>query len=313
MSALESRPPLAIVGTTACGKSVLALALARVEPGTELVSVDSMQVYRRMDIGTAKPSAAERDEVPHHGLDLVEPWEEFTLAQFQVVVGEAVSDVDARGGWPVLVGGTGLYLRAIVDDLDVPGRYPEVLDELAAEPDTEVLHGHLAELDPVAASRMEPGNRRRVLRALEVTLGSGRPFSSFGPGLGTYPPNRIAMIGLRRSREDIDRRIERRYRDQLEDGFLEEVRRLVEDPRGWSRTAAQALGYKELAAHVRGEASLDEALDRAIRRTRRFARRQERWFRRDPRIRWVDLTGGPSELDELAARIAGGWRPDPST
>lgn len=310
--------PLAIVGTTASGKSALALEIARRVAEVELVSVDSMQVYRRMDIGTAKPTPAEQAEVPHHGIDLVEPWEEFTVAQFQTAIRSAIADVEARGRWPVLVGGTGLYLRAVIDDLDVPGRYPEVVTDLAREADTDALHRRLQALDPTAAARMEPTNRRRVLRALEVTIGSGRPFSSYGPGLTAYPSTRIELIGLRRSREEIDRRIERRYHAQLEAGFVDEVHALLDDPRGWSRTASQALGYKELADHLRGDASLDEALDLAIRRTRRFARRQERWFRRDPRIAWLDL----DELEDadrrddrpvlgaLADRLAAGWRPE---
>jgi tRNA dimethylallyltransferase len=302
---MEARSrPLAIVGTTASGKSELALAVARSQPGVELVSVDSMQVYRRMDIGTAKAAPAERAEVPHHCLDLVEPWEEFTLAQFQRAVQDAIADVEDRGRWPLLVGGTGLYLRAVVDDLDVPGRFPEVLAELEAEPDTEGLHARLVELDPDAARRMEPGNRRRVLRALEVTIGSGRRFSSYGPGLDTYPPTRVRMVGLRRSRDEIDDRISARYRWQLDAGFLDEVRALLDDPRGWSRTASQALGYKELADHLRGEATVDEALDLAVRRTRRFARRQERWFRRDPRIEWIDAVHPVEQLVEQVLSTA---------
>jgi tRNA dimethylallyltransferase len=291
-----ARAPLAIVGTTASGKSALALAVARAVPGTELVSVDSMQVYRRMDIGTAKPTPAEQAEVPHHCLDIVEPWEEFTLAQFQQAVRSAIAGTEARGGWPVLVGGTGLYLRSVIDDLDIPGRFPDVLADIEAEPDTAALHARLSTLDPLAASRMEPTNRRRVVRALEVTLGSGRPFSSFGPGLDEHPPSRIRLVGLDLPRPVIDQRIAARYRQQLDAGFVDEVRCLLDDPRGWSRTAAQALGYKELAAHLRGELSLDEALDLALRRTRRFARRQERWFRRDPRIRWLDAGGEHSDL-----------------
>jgi tRNA dimethylallyltransferase len=294
--------PLAIVGPTASGKSALALALARARPGVELVSVDSMQVYRGMDIGTAKPTAAERAEVPHHGLDLVDPCDEFTLAQFQSAITDAIADVESRGGWPVLVGGTGLYVQAVVDELDIPGRFPEVLAEIEADPDTEGLHRRLAALDPQAAARMEPGNRRRVLRALEVTVGSGHPFSSYGPGLDRYPPSRIRLVGLDRHRDELDRRIADRYRAQLSEGFVDEVRRLVDDPRGWSRTAAQALGYKELAAHLRGECTLDEALELAERRTRRFARRQQRWFRRDPRIRWLDADRPPDELvDQLTS------------
>lgn len=264
------------------------MALARAHPEVELISVDSMQVYRGMDIGTAKPTLAERAEVPHHCIDLVDPCDEFTLAQFQTAVRTAIADIEARDGWPVLVGGTGLYVQAIVDDLDIPARYPDVMADLDADPDTASLHRRLAELDPDAAARMEPTNRRRVLRALEVTLGSGRPFSSHGPGLDQYPPSPIRQVGVDRPRDELDLRITERYRTQMDAGFLDEVARLLEDPRGWSRSASQALGYKELAGHLRGEVDLAEALELAVRRTRRFARRQQRWFRRDPRIRWLD-------------------------
>jgi tRNA dimethylallyltransferase len=299
-----ARSPLAIVGSTASGKSALALELARRDSTVELVSVDSMQVYRGMDVGTAKPTLEERAEVRHHCLDLVDPWDEFTLAQFQSAVRVAVHDIEARGQRPLLVGGTGLYLRSIIDDLDVPGRYPEVVAELDVEPDTAALHERLRQLDPLGASRMEPENRRRVVRALEVTLGSGRAFSSYGPGLDHYPPSRYSLVGIRLPRPVVDSRIGARYAEQLTAGFLDEVRRLVDDPRGWSPTASQALGYKELASHVRGECSLDEALDLAVRRTRRFARRQERWFRRDPRIVWLDAADDPGEVIDQLVEVA---------
>jgi len=299
------RRPLAIVGPTASGKSDLALALARRHPGTELVSVDAMQVYRGMDIGTAKPTPAERAEVPHHLLDLAEPHEEFTVARFQAAVRTAVAGIEARGGWPVLVGGTGLYLRAVLDELAIPGRYPEVRAELDAEPDTARLHARLAHLDPVAAARMEPTNRRRVVRALEVTLGSGRPFSSYGPGLDTYPPTRYRLVGLAVSREVLDARIAERVGRQLAAGWLDEVRRLAARPEGLSRTAAQALGYRELLDHLGGGCSLEEAVERTVSRTRRFARRQQRWFRRDPRIEWLDVDRAADRLPELAAGLEG--------
>ena len=296
--------PVALVGTTASGKSSLAMALARTRPGVELVSVDSMQVYRGMDIGTAKASAAERSEVPHHGLDLVDPWQECTVAEFRDAVVRAVGDIEARGRRALLVGGTGLYLQAVVDDLELPGRYPEARAEVEAEPDTAALHVRLAALDPVAASRMEATNRRRIARALEVTLGSGQPFSSFGPGVDAYPPTRFGLVGVRLPREIVDARIAVRYADQLDAGFLEEVQRVWDDPRGVSQSAGQALGYKELAAHLDGRCTLDEALDTAMARTRRFARRQERWFRRDPRIAWIeppDPHDPSSALDQLLA------------
>jgi tRNA dimethylallyltransferase len=174
--------------------------------------------------------------------------------------------------------------------------------ELEAEPDTRALHGRLASLDPVAAARIEPDNRRRVVRALEVTIGSGRPFSDHGPGLETYPPTPFVQVALRWPRAVLDERIAHRYRRQLADGFLDEVRDLQR--RGIGPTAAQALGYKELLAHVRGETTLDEAVDLAVTRTRRFARRQERWFRRDPRIRWVDAPPDPDVVWAMWADAA---------
>ncbi|HEX9993424.1 MAG TPA: tRNA (adenosine(37)-N6)-dimethylallyltransferase MiaA [Acidimicrobiales bacterium] len=293
----------AIVGTTASGKSAAALEVARRCPDVELVSVDSMQVYRGMDVGTDKPSPAERAEVPHHLLDLADPWEEFTVARYRRAFDEALAGIEARGHRALLVGGTGLYLRAVVDRLAIPARYPDVRAELEAEPDTVALHTRLAALDPVAAGRMVPTNRRRVVRALEVTLGSGRPFSSYGPGLDAYPPTPFRLFGVDLPAADVARRIEARYARQVEQGFVDEVRRLAADSRGLSRTAAQALGYKELLAHVRGECDLAGALDLAVRRTRRFARRQRVWFRRDPRIRWVP--GGNAVA--VADALLGDW------
>lgn len=286
--------PLAILGPTASGKSTLALDIARLVAGVELVSIDSMQVYRRMDIGTASPSPEERAEVPHHLVDIVEPTEEFTVSEFQRRALEAIADIRARGGVPVLVGGTGLYLRAVIDRLDIPGQFPDTRSDLETEPDTGTLHRRLAELDPTAAARMEPSNRRRIVRALEVTIGSGRPFSDFGPGLDVYPPTPYVQIALRWPREALDARIAARYEHQMAHGFLAEVEALA--ALGPSRSAAQALGYRELLAHVRGECTREEALDTAVRRTRRFARRQERWFRRDPRITWVDAPAAPPEI-----------------
>lgn len=278
----------ALVGTTASGKSALALAIARVHPDIELVSVDSMQVYRGMDIGTAKPSPAEQSAVRHHLIDVAEPDEEYTVARFADDVGAARAAIAARGHRCLFVGGTGLYLRAVVDRLDVPGQYPEVRARLDAEPDTAALHRLLTQLDPDAAGRMEPTNRRRVVRALEVIEGSGRRFSSFGPGLTAYPPSPVRLLGIRLPRPVVDARIEARYRAQLDAGFVDEIRALAARPGGVSRTAAQALGYKELLAHVAGDVPLDAALDDAVTRTRRFARRQDRWFRRDPRITWFE-------------------------
>ena len=278
---------LAIIGPTASGKSELALAYARATGDVELVSVDAMQVYRGMDIGTAKPTPAELADVPHHMIDIAEPSTDSSLVGFLDLARAAVADIGARGRRAVLVGGTGLYVRGLVDELEVPGQWPEVRDELEAEPDTAALHRRLLALDPVAAARMEASNRRRIVRALEVSIGAERPFSSFGPGLGTYPPRPIVQVGLDVPAEELDRRIEARVRSMLDAGLLEEVRGLAAAPGGLSRTARQALGYRELLEHLDGTTSLEDATDRIVARTRRFARRQRRWFRRDPRIRWL--------------------------
>jgi tRNA dimethylallyltransferase len=295
----------ALVGVTAAGKSDLALALARRDPSWELVSVDSMQVYRGMDIGTAKPPLAEQAEVPHHLIDLLDPWEDGTLAWFQGQARAAIAAIEGRGRRALLVGGTGLYVHAVVDDLDIPGRYPEVRAALDDDADTAALHERLRGLDPLAASRVEPANRRRILRALEVTLGSGRAFSSYGPGLDARPSTPFRLVGLARPPDDVGARIEARYAAQMAAGFLDEVARLRAHPHGISRTARQALGYKELLAHLEGELSLEDAVDLAIRRTRRFARRQRAWFGRDPRITWLDGTTAPNPLVDALTHLVG--------
>ena len=263
-----------------------------------------MQVYRGMDIGTAKPSADDRADVAHHLIDLVGPDEEFTVVDFQAAAALAEAQVAAHGGRPVFVGGTGLYVRAVVDRLTAPPPLPRgAWPSLEAGPRPAALYERLRSLDPVAARRMEPTNRRRVVRALEVTIGSGRPFSSFGPGLLVYPDTPYRLVGVDCDRDLLDARIAARYRRQLDAGFVDEVRRLAGSPAGIGRTAAQALGYRELLAHVAGEVDLETAVDRAVHRTRRFARRQQRWFRRDPRITWIshsgDLAAVVDRIDEL--------------
>jgi tRNA dimethylallyltransferase len=271
----------------------------------ELVSVDSMQVYRGMDIGTAKPSAAEQAEVPHHLLDLADPAEDFSVARFQTAADEAITAIEARGRRALLVGGTGLYVRAVVDRLTVPGEWPDLraeLDAEAAATGTDGLHRRLAAADPPAAARIDPSNRRRLVRALEVTLGSGRPFSSFGPGLDVYPAARFRMAGVWLPRAVVAARVEARYERQLAAGFLDEVRALAAGE--LSRTARQALGYRELLAYLDGRATVEEAVAEAVRRTREFARRQRMWFRRDPRITWM---GAESEPFAVLPALLGNW------
>jgi len=297
---------LVLVGTTASGKSALAMQLARLRSGIELVSMDSMQLYRGMDIGTATPGEADRAEVPHHLVDVVDPAEEFSVSAFQETCTEVLSGISGRGARAVLVGGTGLHVRAVVDDLEIPGRFDDVRETLEAEPDVSVLYAKLKELDPPAADRMEPTNRRRVVRALEVCLGAGRPFSSFGPGLDSYPPTPFTQVGIRLPRSVVDQRIADRYEAQLSAGFVDEVATLSGRPGGLSRTARQALGYRQVIEHLEGRCSLEQAIEDAVVATRRFARRQERWFRRDQRITWLDADEDPLDvLDQLVERFDG--------
>jgi tRNA dimethylallyltransferase len=291
---------VALVGVTASGKSQLALEVAEHFGAVEIVAVDSMSVYRGMDIATAKPTPAARARVPHHLIDLVDPDEEFTVSQFQAAARVALAGIAGRGHTALLVGGTGLYLRAVVDDLDLPGRWPDVARQLEDEADAlgvEALYRRLTELDPLAASRTTPTNRRRIVRALEVTVGSGRPFSSFGPGLARYPDVDVVLVGLPFDPVESDRRIEARFERFLRDGLVDEVRTLAARPQGLSRTARQALGYRELLAHVEEGVPLDDCVEAAVRRTRAFARRQWAWFRRDPRIRWL----GPDDREKALA------------
>jgi len=317
---------VALVGPTASGKSGIALSVVRAvrdpgpgpggaagtSPDVELVSVDSMAVYRGMDLGTTKPPPEVRAEVRYHLVDLVDPDEEFTVTRFQAAARRAVAGIAARGNRMVLVGGTGLYLRAVTDGLEFPGRFEGVAAELragleargpAGTPERAAavagLHERLVVLDPVAASRIDSANERRLVRALEVTLGSGRPFSSFGPGLERYPPTPVALVGIRPDPAETDRRIGDRWTRMMDAGLLDEVRALAARPGGLSRTARQALGYRELLAHVEDGVPLATAMEDAVRRTRQFARRQWAWFRRDPRIEWV----GPDE-DPVAVVVA---------
>ncbi len=278
------------------------MALAERIGSAQIISADAKAVYRGMDIGTAKASAEDRARIAHHLVDVVDATEDFAMGEFKPLVASAISHIEAVGDVPIIVGGTGLYVQAIVDDFTPPDRFPAVAKELEADPDTAGLHARLQTLDPVAADRMEPTNRRRIIRALEVTLGSGQPFSSFGPGMESYPATRFLLIGLEIDRETMDQRISDRYEAQMVDGFLAEVQGLAQP---LSRTAAASLGYRELLAHLRGECSETEAVEEAKARTRRFARRQQRWFRRDPRIQWLEATA-PDLIEQALALMQSG-------
>ncbi len=283
---------IAVVGSTASGKSAVAHEVARQRGDCEIICVDAMTVYRGMDIGTAKPTPAEREEVTYHLLDLVDPWEEFSVAEFQRVARVARDDIEARGHHVLYVGGTGLYGRAVIDDFDIPGMYPDIRQRLEERAITELpaLMAELEQRDPLAASRVEPDNARRIVRALEVIEGSGRHFSSFGDGLTTYGESSVMQLGLQRPLEEMDARVEHRFREWMVAGFADEVRDLLQHPGGLSKTAAQAVGYRELASFWRGECDRESAIGAALEATRRLVRRQRRWFRRDPRICWFETT-----------------------
>jgi tRNA dimethylallyltransferase len=277
----------AIVGPTAVGKSSIGLEVAEALDA-EIVSVDSMQAYRGMDVGTDKPTPEMQASVPHHLLDAFAPSHELTVSEFQSRARAAIADIAARGRLPLLVGGSGLYFRAVVDDLRFPPRSPDVRRELEEEAEaqgSEALHARLARLDPKAAAKIEIANTRRTVRALEVIALTGRPFSE-NDSWETYESiYNLAVAGLGRQRAMLYDRIERRVSDMLKGGLVDEVRRL--DGVGMSRAASQALGYRQVLKAGAGasEVSLREEIAAA---TKRFARRQESWFRADPRVVWFD-------------------------
>ena len=285
-----SRRPrvVAVVGATAAGKTGLSLDLAE-RLGGEIVNTDAMQVYRGMDIGTAKLPVAERRGIPHHLLDLLDVREPATVAGFQRLARAVVEDCRTRGVTPVLVGGSALYTRAVLDGFEFPGTDPAVRARLEAElveVGSGALHERLRRLDPPAASRIEPANGRRVVRALEVLELTGRPFSASLPE-PAYVLDAV-QVGVRIPRPVLDERIEQRVRSMWEAGFVDEVRRLADAGLREGRTASRALGYAQVLAFLAGGCTEQEAFDRTVTGTRRFARRQDAWFGKDQRVRWVD-------------------------
>ena len=284
-----------LVGLTASGKSALALATAERWPDVEIVSMDSMQVYRGMDIGTAKASVAERARTPHHMVDVADPCEDYSVARFQRDARTSIRAIEARGHRALLVGGTGLYVHAVIDDFQFPGEDLTVRARIDAQygGDDGVAEAYevLQRTDPVAAARMEPNNRRRIVRALEVFEITGRPFSSFGPGIGaSHPPVfEVRMAGLTLDAAALASRTEQRLTDMIDAGLVEEVHGLLGRAAGWSRTARQAIGYKEFVDYLEGRvASVEAATAQVAVRTRQFGRRQRAWFRREDRITWFD-------------------------
>ena len=288
-----------LVGPTAVGKTSAALEVAGAI-GAEIVSVDSMQVYRGMDIGTDKATTEMRARVPHHLLDLCEPGHDLTVAEFQEIARAAIDDIDARGRVPLLVGGSGLYLRAVVDDLQFPPRSPEVrtsLETRVEELGAEALNEELRELDPVAAARIEPNNARRIVRALEVIQLTGQPFSANNAWDRYESRYDLRMAGLQRPREELYKRVSQRVDEMLRRGLVDEARRL--EQQGLGQTARQALGYKQIL-----DAGVDtppqQVRDDIVRATKRFARRQLSWFKADPRVVWFDASA-PGAVESLSA------------
>ena len=302
----HTTPPIvAVVGPTASGKTDLSLALAE-RLGGEVVNTDSMAVYRGMDVGTAKLPPAERRGVPHHLLDLLDVTEPLSVADFQRRAHAVIAELRGRGATPVLVGGSALYTRAILDRFEFPGTDPTVRARLEAELEAvgpALLHERLREVDPEAADRILVENGRRVVRALEAIEITGRPFSASLPRL-EYADPRSVQVGVDIDRPTLDRRIEERVRRMFEDGFVDEVERLLARGLAEGRTASRAIGYREVAAYLSGELSLDEARERTITATRRFARRQDSWFRKDPRITWVRYDD-PERVERAVAAVAG--------
>jgi tRNA dimethylallyltransferase len=279
---------LAVVGPTAAGKSELAVEAA-LALGGEVVNGDSMQVYRGMDIGTAKLSVPQRRGVPHHLLDQLDVGEPATVAEFQGWAREAISDCRTRGVMPVLVGGSALYLRAVLDEFDFPGTDAVVrarLEDELARVGPSTLHRRLRGLDPAAADVIGPTNGRRLVRALEVIEITGRPYRASLPR-HVYAFDRVVQVGIDVPRAELDQRIARRVDAMWSAGFVDEVRQLERAGLREGRTASRALGYRQVLRLLGGQCSEQEAKDDTVRATRRFARRQDSWFRRDSRITWV--------------------------
>jgi tRNA dimethylallyltransferase len=299
----DAPPVVAVVGPTATGKTALAVALAH-RLGGEVVNADSMQLYRGMDIGTAKPTTAEREGVPHHLLDLWHCRVPASVAEYRVRARAEVDRLRAAGVVPLLVGGSGLYVRAVLDELDFPGTDPAVrarlTDELAVA-GPAALHDRLAQLDPAAAAAILPSNGRRVVRALEVIELTGRPFTARLPEPRAHYP--AVTVGLDREAGDLDDRVARRVDVMWAAGFVEEVTALAADGLREGPTASRALGYAQVLQQLDGELTAAEARERTVSTTRRFVRRQRSWFRRDRSTRWFDAAR-PDLLDAVVAGIA---------
>ena len=297
-------PLIAIVGPTGVGKTALGVHLAERFHG-EIVGSDSRQVYRRMDIGTGKPTFEERARAPHHLIDVAAPDEEFNVSRYQGLAGRAIQEIHQRGHLPLLVGGTGHYVWALLEGLRLPQVPPnaELRRELSAiaeeEGGIDWLSAQLEELDPVAVGRIDPRNVRRVIRAIEVTRATGVPFSQVGTR--EPPPYRTLVLGLTCPRGELYRRIDSRVEEMMRRGWVEEVRGLLKQGYALDLPALSSLGYQEIGRHIQGEMDLPQVVQQIKFETHRFARRQCAWFRPgDSRIKWLDITDNPLPKAEAA-------------
>ena len=299
-------PIITVVGATATGKSDLALDLAD-RLGAEIINTDSMQFYRGMDIGTAKLPLDERRGIPHHLIDILDVIEEANVQDFQARARAAIADIRERGLRPILVGGSGLYVRAAVDHMEFPGTDPQVRARLEAEvaSDRWALHQKLRELDPTAAEKITVNDQRRIARALEVIELTGRPFSAQLPDYQEIEPT--IHLGLSMDRAILHERIATRVHLMWEHGWVDEVIRLLDAGLAEGKTASRAIGYAQIQRHLAGELTAAEAKEETTIRTRQFARRQDTWFRRDPRIHWIDGSSADPEQNLAAAlEVLGG-------
>ncbi|MBI0387844.1 tRNA (adenosine(37)-N6)-dimethylallyltransferase MiaA [Thermoactinomyces sp. CICC 24227] len=294
-----------IVGPTAVGKTGLSVRLAKRVHG-EIISGDSMQVYRGMDIGTAKIMPEEMEGVPHHLIDILPPDQNFSVQEYQQLAREKISEINRRGHLPMLVGGTGLYIEAVVHDylmthVKEDPKLREELHAFARREGNEALHRRLEEVDPVQAKKLHPNDLRRMIRALEVYHVTGKPFSEL-KGKGTSPYD-VLWIGLTMPREQLYERINRRVDEMIQKGLVDEVKKLWEQGYGLHLTSMQAIGYKEIVSYLKNEITLDEAIHLIKRGSRKYAKRQLSWFRRLKEIHWFDVTNSQSfrEIEELVA------------
>ncbi len=301
-------PLVVIVGPTAVGKTEVSIKIAKKING-EIISGDSMQVYKYMDIGTGKPSKEEMNGVPHYMIDIISPAEEFNVAKFQQMVEQYIVEINERGKIPLLVGGTGLYIRSVIDyyDFSPPGGDPAKREEflkLARRYGNEHLVKLLQDVDPASVEKIHPNDTRRMVRALEVFHTVGRPISDFQYHSERMPPKyNLAYFGLTMNRQELYRKIEQRVEIMLSRGLVDEVKKLVEMGYGPQNTALQALGYKEIVNYLNGRQSLEESVKLIKRDTRRFAKRQVTWFKKDERIKWKNVES-PISLEEIANEIA---------